>query len=65
MITLSYYIIIVKVQVDVQDLWFDVTLQSDARKVPLETSVSAQLYVMTLDSLCCSGKDNRPQNQHR
>ena len=20
-------------------------------------------YVMTLDSLCCSGKDNRPQNQ--
>ena len=29
-------------------LWFDVTLQSDARKVPLETSVSAQLYVMTI-----------------
>ena len=46
-------------------LWFDVTLQSDARKVPVETSVSAQLYVMTPDSLCCSGKDIRPQNQHR
>jgi len=46
-------------------LWFDVTLQSDARKVPLETSVSAQLYVMTPDSLCCPGKDPRPQNQHR
>ena len=46
-------------------LWFDITLQSDARKVPVETSVSAQLYVMTPDSLCCSGKDNRPQNQHR
>jgi len=30
----------------------------------METSVSAQLYVMILDSLCCSGKDNRPQNQH-
>jgi hypothetical protein len=44
---------------------FDVTLQSDVRKVPVETSVSAQLYVMTPDSLCCSGKDNRPQNQHR
>jgi len=29
-------------------LWFDVTLQSDARKVPVETSVSAQLYVMTI-----------------
>jgi len=46
-------------------IWFDVTLQSDARKVPVETSVSAQLYVMTLDSLCCPGKDNSPQNQHR
>jgi len=45
-------------------IWFDVTLQSDARKVPVETSVSAQLYVMIPDSLCCSGKDNRPQNQH-
>ena len=44
---------------------FDVTLQSDVRKVPVETSVSAQLYVMTPDSLCCSGKDNRPQNLHR
>ena len=43
---------------------FDVTLR-DARKEPVETSVSAQLYVMTPDSLCCSGKDNRPQNQHR
>ena len=31
----------------------------------METSVSAQLYVMTPDSLCCTGKDNRPQNQHR
>ena len=31
-----------------RDLWFDVTLQSDARKVPVETSVSAQLYVMTI-----------------
>ena len=33
-----------------RDLWFDVTLQSDARKVPamLETSVSAHLYVMTI-----------------
>ena len=30
----------------------------------METSVSAQLYVMTPDSLCCTGKDNRPQNQH-
>jgi hypothetical protein len=37
-------------------LWFDVTLQSDARKVPVETSVSAQLYVMTPDSLCCYWK---------
>ena len=46
-------------------IWFDITLQSDVRKVPVETSVSAQLYVMILDSLCCSGKDNRPQNQHR
>ena len=27
---------------------FDITLQSDARKVPVETSVSAQLYVMTI-----------------
>ena len=44
---------------------FDVILQSNARKVPVETSVSAQLYVMIPDSLCCSGKDNRPQNQHR
>ncbi len=44
---------------------FDVTLQSDVRKAPVETSVSAQLYVMTLDSLCCSEKDNRLQNQHR
>jgi len=50
-----------------RSLWFDVTLQSNARKVPVETSVSAQLYVMTPDSLCCPGKekDNRPQNQHR
>ena len=31
-------------------LWFDVTLQSDVRKVPQETSVSAQPYVMTLPS---------------
>ena len=31
----------------------------------METSVSAQLYVMTIDSLCCPGKDNRPQNQHK
>jgi len=46
-------------------IWFDVTLQSDARKVPVETSVSDQLYVMTPDNLCCSGKDNRPQSQHR
>ena len=46
-------------------LWFDVTLQSDVRKVPVETSVSAQLYVMTPDSLCCPGKDPRPQNLHR
>jgi len=37
-------------------LRFDVTLQSDARKVPVETSVSAQLYVMTPDSLCCIWK---------
>ena len=37
----------------------------DARKVPVETTVSAQLYVMTPDSLCCPGKDNRPQNQHK
>jgi len=44
---------------------FDVILQSNARKGPVETSVSAQLYVMTPDSLCCSGKDNRPQNLHR
>ena len=29
-------------------LWFDVTLQSDASKVPVETFVSAQLYVMTI-----------------
>ena len=36
-------------------LWFDVTLQSDVRKVPVETSVPAQLYVMTPDSLCCLG----------
>ncbi|SVE52481.1 uncharacterized protein METZ01_LOCUS505335, partial [marine metagenome] len=33
-------------------IWFDITLQSNVRKVPLETSVSAQLYVMTPDSLC-------------
>ena len=39
--------------------------KSNARKAPVETSVSAQLYVMTPDSLCCPGKDNRPQNQHR
>ena len=25
----------------------------------------AQPYVMTPDSLYCTGKDNRPQNQHR
>jgi len=31
--------------------------KSNARKAPVETSVSAQLYVMTPDSLCCSGKD--------
>ena len=31
----------------------------------METSVSAQLYVMTTDSLCYPRKDNRPQNQHR
>ena len=37
-------------------IWFDVTLQSDARKAPVETSVSAQLYVMTPDSLCCIWK---------
>jgi len=55
--TLSHYIIYFKMQVTVRDLWFDVTLQSDARKVPVETSVSAQPYVMTTDSLCCSGKD--------
>ena len=58
-IALFYYTIYYK------SLWFDVTLQSDARKVPVETSVSAQLYVMIPDSLCCPGKDNRPQNQHR
>ena len=32
-------------------LWFDVTLQSDARKVPVETSVSARTADMTLDLL--------------
>jgi len=54
--TLSHYIIYFKMQVTVRDLWFDVTLQSDARKVPVETSVSAQLYVMTTDSLCGTWK---------
>jgi len=38
---------------------FDVTLQSDARKVLVETSISAQPYVMTTDSLC-GGKNLRP-----
>ena len=46
-------------------LRFDVALQSDVRKVPVETSLSAQLYALTPDSLCCSGKDLRPQNLHR
>jgi hypothetical protein len=62
--TLSHYIIYFKMQVTVRDLWFDVTLQSDARKGPQETSVSAQLYVMTI-VYAVTGKDNRPQNQRR
>jgi len=40
----SVYHMFYDIRKAVWDLWFDVTLQSDVRKVPVETFVSAQLY---------------------